>query len=142
MNSDLPNHIGWQLWQASRDWTETFVSRLQAAGYPEITFALANVLGHLERDHGVRQTLIAARAGLTKQAVGQFIEELERLGLIERVPDPEDGRARLVRYTKKGRQFLDTADQIKSEIETAYDRRLGKQQLAHLKSLLGGLTED
>ena len=142
MTTDLPNHIGWQLWQASRNWTETFVSRLQHAGYPEITFALANVLGHLDRDNGVRQTDIAERVGLTKQAVGQFIDELEKLGLIERIPDPDDGRARLVGYTSRGQKFLKTADKIKAAIEEEYAQNLGAQNLVKLKNLLNGLTED
>jgi DNA-binding MarR family transcriptional regulator len=139
MSKELPNHIGWQLWQASRSWTESFVMRLQTAGYPGITFALANVLGHLSRDKAIRQTQIADRAGLTKQAIGQFLEELEKLNLIERVPDPADGRARLVQYTDNGRQFLNIADQIKSEIEDEYEAKLGSQKLKDLKKLIDAL---
>jgi DNA-binding MarR family transcriptional regulator len=139
MNKELPNHIGWQLWQASRNWTETFVMRLQAAGYPGVTLALANVLGHLSRDKAVRQTQIADRAGLTKQAIGQFLEELEKLNLIERIPDPADGRARLVQYSNSGRKFLNIADQIKSEIEDEYEAKIGPQNLEDLKKLIDAL---
>lgn len=141
MNSPLPDHIGWSLWLASRRWTETFVVRLQASGYPEMTFALANILGHLDRKTGVRQTEIAERAGLTKQAVGQFMEELVLAELVERFPDPEDGRARLVRYTAQGRKFLKAADRIKTEIEAEYSAVIGKQNLALLKKLVGQLAE-
>ena len=139
MSKELPNHIGWLLWQASRNWTEAFVMRLRDTGYPGITFALANVLGHLSRDQAVRQTEIADRAGLTKQAIGQFLEELEKLNLIERIPDPADGRARLVRYTDSGKKFLNIADQIKSEIEAGYEAKLGRQNLADLKKLIDAL---
>ena len=81
---------------------DAFVEGLRENGYSGITFAQANVLGYLDRDRGVRQTLIAERAGLTKQAVGQFVDELVKAGLVERFPDPEDGRARLIRYTQHG----------------------------------------
>ncbi|MBT3989558.1 MAG: MarR family transcriptional regulator [Rhodospirillaceae bacterium] len=139
MNDDLPNHIGWQLWQASRNWTETFVSGLKSNGYPGITFALANVLGHLSRNENIRQTKIASRAGLTKQAVGQFLDELEKLQLIERIPDPNDGRARLVRYTDQGKKFLKVADQIKTDIENEYSAKMGGRNLTDLKNLIDKL---
>lgn len=138
---ELPNHIGWQLWQASRLWMDMFVDRLRAGGYESITFAQANVLGHLDREHGVRQTVIAERAGLTKQAVGQFIDELEASGLVERVSDPEDGRARLISYTRKGHQFLIVADRIKTEIEAEYGTALGGGDLDQLKTILARLVE-
>ena len=139
MNDDLPNHIGWQLWQASRNWTETFVSGLKSNGSPGITFALANVLGHLSRNENIRQTKIASRAGLTKQAVGQFLDELEKLQLIERIPDPNDGRARLVRYTDQGKKFLKVADQIKTDIENEYSAKMGGRNLTDLKNLIDKL---
>ena len=142
MTNDLPHHIGWQLWQASRNWTAIFVARLQEAGFPGITFALANVLGHLDRSTGVRQIQLAERAGLTKQAVGQFLDELEKLALIERVSDPEDGRAHLVRYTRRGQKFLKAADKIKAEIEVEYAEKIGKRNLAKLKKLIDGLNQD
>ena len=47
---------------------------------------------------GTRQTALARRMGVSKQAVGQLVSELEQMGALERVPDPSDGRARLVRF--------------------------------------------
>ena len=47
---------------------------------------------------GTRQTALASRMGVSKQAVGQLVSELEQMGALERVPDPSDGRARLVRF--------------------------------------------
>ena len=140
MTAILPNHIGWQLWQASRKWTETFVSRLQVSGYPEITFALANVLGNLDRRAGVRQTLIAERCGLTKQAVGQFLANLENAELVERISDPEDGRAQLVRYTTRGEKFLEIADRIKKEIESEYAEVIGQRNMTLLKQMTAQLA--
>jgi len=140
--TDLPNHIGWLLWQANRSWTEAFVSRLRENGYPDITLAQTNVLGHLDRETGVRQTDIALQAGLTKQAVGQFLDELESAGLVERKPDPDDGRARLVFYTAQGQAFLKTADHIKSDIEKTYQDAMGASGLKNLKALLGTIPSN
>lgn len=120
---------------------DAFVDGLRASGYPGITFAQANVLGHLDRERGVRQTLIADRAGLTKQAVGQFVDELVKAGLVERIADPDDGRARLISYTDHGRNFLTVADRIKGEIENQYGDGLGGNELDHLKSLLARLVD-
>ncbi|MDA0240420.1 MAG: MarR family transcriptional regulator [Proteobacteria bacterium] len=120
---------------------DAFVEGLRENGYSGITFAQANVLGYLDRDRGVRQTLIAERAGLTKQAVGQFVDELVKAGLVERFPDPEDGRARLIRYTQHGRDFLTVADRIKEKIENSYGDALGGGELDQLKSLLARLVD-
>jgi len=142
MSTNLPNHIGWQFWQASHNWIETFVSQLQNAGYPDVTFALVNILGHLDRNGGVQQTQIAEKAGLTKQAIGQFLDELEKLNLIERVTDPKDKRARLVRYTAQGKKFLTVADKIKAQIEEEYAAKIGAQNLATMSNLLHKLQQD
>ena len=54
----------------------------------------------------MRTTDIAARAGITKQAVGQIVDELEALGYVRREPDPADARARLVVYTERGKASM------------------------------------
>lgn len=55
---------------------------------------------------GTRLTDLAARVGVSKQATGQLVEELEQMGVLERVPDPADGRAKLVRFSARGRRGL------------------------------------
>lgn len=55
---------------------------------------------------GTRITELAAHLGVTKQAVGEWVDELEEMGVVERKPDPEDGRAKRVHFTARGRAGL------------------------------------
>src|SRR3712207_4666682 len=75
--------------------------RLAAAGHGDIREGHGCVFGFIEPE-GSRLTSLAERSGLTKQAVGEAVDDLQRLGYVERVPDPSDGRAKLVRLTEKG----------------------------------------
>ena len=69
------------------------------------------------RPHGVRLTDIAERSRITKQSVGEIVTNLEELGYVERVPDPEDKRAKLVRLTRQGQTVQQAALEIFDEIE-------------------------
>jgi DNA-binding MarR family transcriptional regulator len=71
------------------------------AGRRLLTPALVRLLPHFSRE-GIRPTELARRVDVTKQAVGQALADLEAMQLVELVPDPSDGRARLVRLTEAG----------------------------------------
>ena len=79
---------------------------------------------------GTRQTTIAAALGVSKQAVGPRIDELEAWGIVERVPDPSDGRARLVRFSAQGRlammRGLDHLMRFEGELAAEVDAVLGE----------------
>ncbi|MBX2796949.1 MAG: MarR family transcriptional regulator [Myxococcales bacterium] len=83
------------------------VQHLRAAGY-DVTVAHNQVLIPLDQQ-GTRISELARRAGISAQAIGKLVTDLERKGLVERTPDPADGRARVVRYTDRGRALLRTA---------------------------------
>src|SRR5436190_1632860 len=50
---------------------------------------------------GTRPSVLAARAGMARPAMGELVDELEAAGYVQRVPDPDDRRAKLIRPTKK-----------------------------------------
>src|SRR3982751_1598385 len=75
--------------------------RLRERGFDEVRPAHGCVFRFIDRE-GMRLTDLAAQAGLTKQAIGEFVAELERLGYVERVPDSTDHRAKIIRLTKRG----------------------------------------
>src|SRR3954454_7085074 len=75
--------------------------RLNTAGFSDLRPGHGCVFGTITRE-GDRLTVLAERANLTKQAVGEVVSELERAGYVERVPDPSDGRAKIIRLTKDG----------------------------------------
>ena len=72
---------------------------------------------------GTRLTELARRLGISKQAVGQLVDELEEMGGLERVPDPVDGRAKLVRFRRrKGRLVLFEGLEVLGKLEAALEQ--------------------
>ena len=83
------------------------LARIHAAGHPDVTNAMIALFRFAGVDRR-RPGEIAETARLSKQATNDMLRELERLGYVERHPDPSDGRARIIQLTKRGRA-LDTA---------------------------------
>jgi len=98
------------------------------------------LLPHIDLE-GTRATELARRTGMTKQAVGQVVRDLERQGYVERSPDPTDSRATLVGFTDAGWRFLRDASDIKREIEAEYEAVLGEERMRLLYSALSELLE-
>ncbi|CDX19529.1 Transcriptional regulator [Mesorhizobium plurifarium] len=134
----LPDHVGWRLWQASRAWQTEFAAAMRAAGHAWFSEARAGLLGHIPRN-GTRQSALIERAATSKQAVQQLLDGLEAEGVLERLPDPRDGRGKLVRYTSKGLDALRDGDRIKLEIERGYIDRIGERRFAALMEALRAL---
>jgi DNA-binding MarR family transcriptional regulator len=107
-------------------------------GFPDMRPALSVVFQHV-RDEGSRVTDIADRAQLTKQTVVYLVNELERLGYVERLPDPLDGRAKLVRPTERGHAAVAQARQVAAEIEREWTALLGEEEMAALRRSLEAL---
>jgi DNA-binding MarR family transcriptional regulator len=107
--------------------------RLAEEGYGDIREGYGCVFGFIDIDEGSRLTELAERAGLTKQAVGEVIPELEQLGYVTREPDPRDGRAKIIKLTPKGREATLTGRRLFAEIEREWAEQLGEDLLAGLR---------
>jgi DNA-binding MarR family transcriptional regulator len=107
------------------------------AGRRELTPALVRLLPHLSRD-GIRPTELARRIEVSKQAVGQALADLASRRLVELVPDPADGRARLVRLTASGAAAYDHGRGVLAFYAAALGVRLGTARVA---ALTEGLTD-
>ncbi len=136
----LPDHIGWRLWQAAMLWRDAYLAEMQAAGHHWFGKAQSNVLAHLD-PCGSRQTGLVERSGLSKQAVQQLVDDLEASGIVYRAPDPQDKRAKIVRYTDAGKAALQDGARIKRQIEARMARGLGEGDLAKLHDLLAGIVD-
>lgn len=90
---------------------------------------------------GMRSTELAQRLGITKQAVGQLIHELERQDLVSRVLDPDDARAKLVKYTPKGYQLVAELIDMNLQFEKSLKKKLGKKTFLRFKEVLTVLKE-
>ncbi len=135
-----PDHIGWTLWQAAQVWRVEFTAAMVAEGYTWFGQARANLLPHIGPS-GLRQGDLVERARLTKQAVQQFVDELVADGILKRVPDESDARARRVMLTDAGLATLQVADRIKAEIEARWRERLGSDDFDRLAVLLRRMIE-
>jgi DNA-binding MarR family transcriptional regulator len=127
------------LQDVQRQMADELHERLRKRGYDEIRPAHGCVFGNMQ-PHGVRLTDISERARITKQSVGEIVTNLEELGYVERIPDPEDKRAKLVRLTPLGQEVQAAARTTFAEIEAEWGERIGKKKLAALRAALEELS--
>jgi DNA-binding MarR family transcriptional regulator len=90
---------------------------------------------------GMRLTELAAKAGLTKQSVGEIVDDLTRLGYIERFPDPTDKRAKLIRLTEKGLDAQRIGFSFFAKLEEDWAESFGADRIADLRALLEDIAQ-
>ena len=130
-----PPHLGTLLRDPARVMNELVSEGLTERGFADFRPALGTIGQHIA-DRGSRVTELARRAQLSKPTVVYLVDELERLGYVERVPDPDDGRAKLVRLTERGARAQEVGRGIVAEIEDDWSRLLGPRDFALLRELL------
>jgi DNA-binding MarR family transcriptional regulator len=111
------------------------VNGLNAAGFEELRVPHMAVLRFPGPD-GVRPGMLAERAGMSKQAMNQLLRSLDALGYIARSDAPDEGRARIVRLTRRGRAAYAKIHEILRDIEREWSTELGPRQFTQLKELL------
>ena len=114
-----------ELFRLARLLDETAVARVASSGAPRLRTSHTALLPHLDLE-GTRLVDLAARVGTSKQAVGQLVDDLEAMGVVERVADPEDGRARRVRFTRAGFQALLHGLGVLEQLERDLGAALGR----------------
>jgi DNA-binding MarR family transcriptional regulator len=111
------------------------INELNAAGFEELRVPHMSVLQFPGPD-GVRPGMLAERAGMSKQAMNQLLRSLEALGYIARSDAPDEGRARIVRLTKRGRAAYAKIHEILRDVEREWSAELGPKPFSQLKELL------
>jgi DNA-binding MarR family transcriptional regulator len=111
------------------------INELNAAGYDDLRVPHMAVLQYPGPD-GVRPGLLADRAGMSKQAMNQLLRSMEGLGYIARSDAPNEGRARIVRLTARGRAAYAKIHEVLREIEREWSAALGPKHFTQLKKLL------
>lgn len=119
--------------------SERVYGRLAEQGFPEIRRAHGGVLRHI-RPEGSRLTDLAQAAGMAKQSMAYLVEDLARLGHVETRPDPEDGRARRVCLTPRGRALMETMLALSRDAEGELAVRIGTREAAGLRRALEKLA--
>ena len=94
---------------------------------------------------GVRPTAMAADMGITKQALGERLRELEDRGWIVSTPDPDDGRALLVRRTAAGTRIRGRTERAIASMEQDWAERVGAERyrvFTEVLAELGGCSDE
>jgi DNA-binding MarR family transcriptional regulator len=112
-----------------------------AAGFHDVRQVHLNVLRHIDVPKGTRIVDLAARAGVTKGAMGQLVEECARLGLVDLAADPADGRAKIVSYSKRGREFMAVTRRAAKRIEADFGELIGAGRYERMRVDLIELRE-
>jgi DNA-binding MarR family transcriptional regulator len=110
--------------------------RVHAAGYTDVRASHDCVFRFLEPEGGTRLRALADRSGMTPQSIGEHVDELERLGYVERVADPSDRRAKLIRLTPRGRAFMAVGGNALADVIDEWGEAIGERSLAQLRKLL------
>jgi DNA-binding MarR family transcriptional regulator len=131
-----PLYIGALLRVPAQAIHRRLVQELNAAGFTEITLPHMAILQYPGPD-GVRPGTLAERAGMSKQAMNQLLRSLENAGYIVRSAHAAEGRARMVRLTKRGRAAYARILESFIAIEQEWSATLGPKAFAQLKEILG-----
>lgn len=137
--SERPPNIAQLLHSLFQSLVDELHERLAEAGYPDIRPAHGNVFGYIRKE-GSRLTELAERAQLTKQTIGYLVDYLEERGYVERGPDPDDKRAKIIRLTDQGSELIGVAREIIGRIETRWAELLDEHRLEQLRELLKDLN--
>jgi DNA-binding MarR family transcriptional regulator len=124
------------LFRCARLVNERALQTLPGPDEPRPRAAHMALLPHIELDGGTRVTDLATKLGVSKQAIAQLVDELQRMGTLQRTPDPEDGRAKRVCFTEEGKQQMLAGLRHLANVERGLAAAIGT---AKMKALHEGL---
>jgi DNA-binding MarR family transcriptional regulator len=131
------------MYVASRSLEARAYDAAVAAGAVDVTPTQARLMAQIDPD-GTRVVTLAARARTTKQSATSLVDQLERAGYVERVPDPADARAKLVRLTARARAVADAANAEVARALAEWEEHLGASRMRELEetmAMLRGITD-
>ncbi|UGT42080.1 MarR family transcriptional regulator [Nocardia yamanashiensis] len=133
-------NVGLLMMIAHRSMETRIFDALVESGHGDITLAQGRLAAQIDPD-GTRLTELAERARITKQTAGFLVDQMERAGYVERVPDPTDGRARLVKLSARGQAMADFSNRIATSIQDEWAAHLGPKRMGQLREALTRLRE-
>ena len=133
--------LGFLLAKAAQRWNELLAERFAASGWEEVRPSYGSVLVPLFEEDGLRMGELARRARLSKQAMTELVRHLEHDGLVERRPDPSDGRASVVFLTERSRAFQPVAARTLADLDRLARARLDDEGAEALRAALRKLVD-
>ena len=123
------------LFKCARLWNDQAIARMRAeTGMDGLRPAHMSLFPHIDLE-GTRLTVLAERLGISKQAVAQLVDDLVAMGGLERVRDPSDGRAKLIRFRDGGQGLLEGLHMLKV-MEGEMAEELGEASMRDLHRIL------
>lgn len=123
------------LHNAARKFDAHVLEILSERGWQDVRLVHINLTRCLEFS-GTRLTELAKRAAMTKQAMGELVDECERIDLVARTADPTDGRAKIVVFTTRGKRFMTAFRDAIATAEEEMTAQFGATRLRELKDAL------
>jgi DNA-binding MarR family transcriptional regulator len=111
------------------------LAQLHAHGFDDLDAAHLHVFQY-PGPQGARPSELASRLRISKQALNYLLRELERLGYLERGPDPDDLRSKRIALTQRGVSAIDVIRAAVGDIESTWAEQLGSKRFAELRNLL------
>ena len=116
------------------------LERLHERGFDDLDPAHLTVFQY-PGPQGARPTELATRLQMSKQALNYLLGQLERLGYLERRPDPDDLRSKRVVLTRRGTSAIHVIREAVVDLESAWAKELGARRFSELRRLLVELNE-
>ena len=116
------------------------LKRIHAAGFPDVGYAHIPIFRHQGPD-GRQPTEIAATAQLSKQAVNNLLGQLQRAGYLKRKAHPDDGRARIVQLTARGRRLETAIWDAGRAVERGWREQIGDADWRVFRRVLDRIAE-
>jgi DNA-binding MarR family transcriptional regulator len=137
MASDPPSlpRLGLLLRMAHQQWAQEVDAALTAAGFGDLRPPHANVFPYV-REAGIQVSELAQLAGVRKQSMAHAVEQLERMGYLERRPDPNDRRGRLVFLTARGQGVREVAVTVGRRVHARWAEIVGDDGLEAIGDVL------
>ncbi|MFD7154746.1 MarR family winged helix-turn-helix transcriptional regulator [Kribbella sp. NPDC059898] len=124
--------------RANRALQAEMVRKAHADGHDEVKMAHNSVFGTLHGE-GARAADMAARAGITRQSMGEVIRDMVALDLLEMKADPDDGRAKVVTYSDHGMDVAWDGFEYLADLEERFEQEFGAEEYAVVRDVLDRL---
>jgi DNA-binding MarR family transcriptional regulator len=131
-------HIGQLLVHLTRVFQTELYARLIAAGIEGARVPHTHVTAYIKAD-GSRLTDLATAARMTRPAMAELVDDLQRLGIVERRPDPTDRRAKLITLTEQGWEAMRTGHAIIAQLEAEYADLIGRERFETMRQAMQDL---
>jgi len=126
--------------RALRVYNRRIVDRLHHRGFTDFSASFPSVLSNLDLE-GTRIGVLAQRAGVTRQAAGQLLREIERAGYVSRSTAPDDRRATVVRFTPRGRRLMSVIFELVEQLDAEFAAILPDGDFKRLRDAIVRLAD-